>query len=624
MEMTRERFDALVAELEIDAAENFSNYKLRVLLLAILGYAYIFFILALIVAIIGGLIGLIFLRQTLIFNLSLKLVIPLLLLAGVALRALWVQVPTPEGIELKRDEAPRLFAFIDEVQRAINGPKVDEVRVNDEFNASISQIPRLGIFGWQRNYLTLGLPLLEALTTDEFRAVLAHEMGHLSGAHGRFGAWIYRVRATWLQLLTALEQKEQSGSFVFKRFFEWYAPYFQAYSFVLARRQEYEADSTSASLVGAGTAAATLAKVDVYGAMLAEKFWPSLVDKARVQDKPPDAFLEMQSTLRSQLAPDLAHRWLNLAMAASTGTTDTHPSLGDRLQALGEEPRLPVPGQTTAAQDLFGDTLPGLLEKMNEAWKQSVAVDWRKRHQAMQEKEHRLVALDEKIQSETLTIEERWERGALTEEIRGIEAAMPHYRALLEDHPDNAQAHFMVGRGLLEAGDDAGIAQIENAMQLDMRSISAGCELIYGFLLSQNRKEEAQVYYERGRAQADLLDLAQAERAQINYTDRYTHHQLADEALAKITAKLAEYDEVAEAYLVRKEVQYFPNFPLYVCGIEPKKEKRARSDEANAALSDVLARNLEFPGETFVIVFASGNQRMRRLMEEIEGSRIYP
>ena len=49
MEMTRERFDALVAELETKAAADFSAYKLRVLLLAILGYAYIFFVLAAIV-----------------------------------------------------------------------------------------------------------------------------------------------------------------------------------------------------------------------------------------------------------------------------------------------------------------------------------------------------------------------------------------------------------------------------------------------------------------------------------------------------------------------------------------------------------------------------------------------
>jgi Zn-dependent protease with chaperone function len=57
-------------------------------------------------------------------------------------------------------------------------------------NASVVQIPRLGVFGWSRNYLTVGVPLLDAVTPEQFEAVLAHELGHLARAHGRFRTWI--------------------------------------------------------------------------------------------------------------------------------------------------------------------------------------------------------------------------------------------------------------------------------------------------------------------------------------------------------------------------------------------------------------------------------------------------
>jgi hypothetical protein len=33
------------------------------------------------------------------------------------------------------------------------------------------QRPRLGVFGWQENYLMVGLPLLRGLSPDEVRAV---------------------------------------------------------------------------------------------------------------------------------------------------------------------------------------------------------------------------------------------------------------------------------------------------------------------------------------------------------------------------------------------------------------------------------------------------------------------
>jgi hypothetical protein len=37
---------------------------------------------------------------------------------------------------------------------------IHEVLVTPEFNASIAQVPRLGVFGWHRNYLRIGLPLM--------------------------------------------------------------------------------------------------------------------------------------------------------------------------------------------------------------------------------------------------------------------------------------------------------------------------------------------------------------------------------------------------------------------------------------------------------------------------------
>jgi Zn-dependent protease with chaperone function len=57
---------------------------------------------------------------------------------------------------------------------------------------------------------------------------------------------IYRLRKRWQQLMQALDREEHWGKFVFVRFFDWYAPFFAAYSFVLARANEYEADRCAA------------------------------------------------------------------------------------------------------------------------------------------------------------------------------------------------------------------------------------------------------------------------------------------------------------------------------------------------------------------------------------------
>jgi hypothetical protein len=54
-------------------------------------------------------------------------------------------------------------------------PRFHHVLVTDDFNAAVVQAPRLGLFGWYRNYLLIGLPLAKALTVEQFKAVLAHE-----------------------------------------------------------------------------------------------------------------------------------------------------------------------------------------------------------------------------------------------------------------------------------------------------------------------------------------------------------------------------------------------------------------------------------------------------------------
>jgi len=52
----------------------------------------------------------------------------------------------------------------------------------------------------------------------------------------------------WSRLLAVLDTTESRGSFLFKPFLSWFAPYFNAYSFPMARANEYQADATSARL----------------------------------------------------------------------------------------------------------------------------------------------------------------------------------------------------------------------------------------------------------------------------------------------------------------------------------------------------------------------------------------
>src|SRR5438105_5788782 len=221
MSMDQRQFEALVQRMERFAVRAPGTYRSWVLALARFGYT---LLLALVIVLLMLLALLAFgLRHAAWLSVKLGLVVGALLL--VVLRSLWVRLEPPTGEPLARQEAPAFFARLDRLVAGLHTPRVHRVLVTEDFNAAVMQLPRLGIFGWYRSYLLIGLPLMQCLSGPQFEAVLAHELGHLSRGHARLGNWIYRLRRVWMRLDSALAQRPQWGSGAIRGVLHWYVPY---------------------------------------------------------------------------------------------------------------------------------------------------------------------------------------------------------------------------------------------------------------------------------------------------------------------------------------------------------------------------------------------------------------
>lgn len=64
-----------------------------------------------------------------------------------SLRALWCRFDEPEGVVLQASDAPALFEALERIRRKIKGPPIHRVFLDADFNASIRQHPRFGLFG---------------------------------------------------------------------------------------------------------------------------------------------------------------------------------------------------------------------------------------------------------------------------------------------------------------------------------------------------------------------------------------------------------------------------------------------------------------------------------------------
>jgi Zn-dependent protease with chaperone function len=616
--MTSEQWDALVRRLEDQAKENPGGYRLRVGLLAALGYAYILAALLLLAAAAVAVVLAVFASHTVILG---KFLIPLAVLALIIFRALAVKIPPPEGIPVERSRSPELWNLVDEVRARVAGPQVDELLMNGELNAGVIQIPRFGPIGRSRNYLLVGLPLMYALTAQEFTAVIAHEFGHLSRSHGRFGSFIYRIRATWSRLLGALEVNRHWGQFLFRRFFGWYAPYFSAYSFALVRAHEYEADQAAADAAGPDAAATALAAITVADRYLGESYWPTVFRRMRTEPEPPmTAFSGMAVSLAEARIGDQRVGWLQKALREHAGTADTHPSLADRLTALGVvPPEAIIAAQNgtaeTAAQRFLGRAEADLAQQLDRDWRDSVAPSWEEDHGGHRESERRLAELEQKAKHE-LSGEEFTEVAYLTAQLRDPDESIPVLEELLARDDDQAAAHFILGSLLLDRGEDRGLQHFDRAIVLAPDSTFAACERAIGYLTERGRHDQADDYRRRAGQRADLIESGHAERLRVGMRGPFEAHTLPPEEVERLREALSGFKKIKRAYVVRKRMRHLDDeFPMHLVFLFPGGLVYDQQKIVNQ-----VAESVPFDGWFFSPRSMSFK---RRQLDKIPGAKIY-
>ena len=382
--MENRDFELLVERIERRARSHPGMYKAQVFGLAALGYGFLSVIVAILAGL--GLAAVLAIRHAPVLAVKLAIIVGALLF--IVLRALWVRLEPPRGWKLTRADAPDLFKLLDRLRKELRTPPIHAVLVTPDFNAGASQIPRLGLFGWHRNYLLLGLPLLQVLTREQFTAVVGHELGHLSHGHARSSNWIYRLRLTWVRLGASLQQRAPAGSQVITWFYRWYVPYFFAFSFPLARANEFEADEAAARLTSPQVASQALTTVNVAAAFLSERYWPGVL-KAAVEASPLTNFAPysgLGAAISAGISETDRRNWVTAALNRVASVDDTHPSLQERLHALGGKPEVAVPTPGQAATLLLRPALPRLVAAFDKQWHEQLAT-WREHQRQKQAKQ---------------------------------------------------------------------------------------------------------------------------------------------------------------------------------------------------------------------------------------------
>jgi len=627
--MDAAEFDRLIDRLERSAARHPDRYRLSVIAVAALGFGILAVAFGFALAPVALLAGVILLSATkgvwaLLFlaklgKLALLLVVPAWTMIKTSFSLLFARFDAPQGRELKPEEAPRLFERLAELRGKMNGPPIHQVLLVDALNAAIVQHPRFGLLGWENNILILGLPLLQSLGEGEALAVVAHEYGHLSGYHGRLGGFIYRFRSAWARLQELSNHWTDWGSRLIARLFSWYAPYFNAYTFVLARQNEYIADRSSVEIAGRDNAARALMRSSIASQFAGEKFWPAITRRVPTESEPPgDRSAYWDRMLRSELDAPLRARFLEQARQIQTNRLNTHPALKDRLAAIG----VPVDDAASAAQELappstsaasawLAPVLEQVASQFDAAWRESIAEKWRARHAELARRQQRLSELRLNTDPDP---GQMWEIIDIESELQPDADPMPALVALLDRAPEHLGARFRRGALLLAGGDEAGIADLEFVMQKDAGAREAGFELARRFFGSRDPGRAA-AYRQRLLEHADWMARAQREKSGLPPSADLAAAELSPEAVESVKSILREHGQkVRQAYLLRRLLKVDTAAVQHVLAVE------IDLAQAGGSEADTVKRLVgqSFPGPFFVVHLGARNfQPMRDTIKRL-------
>lgn len=258
----------------------------------------------------------------------------------------------PNTIELKREEAPVLFAWVERVCSAIGSPPPRRILIDLEVNAAAS-LTR-GWRGFLTNDLTLtiGLPLLSGLTLKQFSGVLAHEFGHFTQTFGMrlyftisvIRNWFLRVAYVRDKWDASLERHSNSGDWRVRAvmglaqgavsFSRWILRGLQHVaswmSVWFSRQMEFDADRHEAALVGGIVFAETHIRIALLG-LSSRAAWQDVnqlwASKLRAAD-----FTALLGYREQSITQECREQLVEGILNEKTDRWGTHPCASDRIR----------------------------------------------------------------------------------------------------------------------------------------------------------------------------------------------------------------------------------------------------------------------------------------------------
>lgn len=223
-----------------------------------------------------------------------------------------------EGFEIKRNDAPKLFSFLERIADEAKAPRPHRVFLSPRVNAGVFYDLSLAnlVFRSRKN-LEIGMGLVNVLPLSEFKAVVAHEFGHFGQGSMAIGRWFYTAQQmashivvargrldSFLQGLSNFDLRVAWVGWILRLIvwsirsildsvFGWVMRAQQA----LSREMEFQADLVAASLTGSDALVHALHRLDAADDAM-DSALNAAEQQAQKEQRVPDLFAIQSHFLR--------------------------------------------------------------------------------------------------------------------------------------------------------------------------------------------------------------------------------------------------------------------------------------------------------------------------------------
>jgi len=528
--------------------------------------------------------------------------------------------PLPVGRILDASNAPSLMDKLNELARAWKGPKTKQLILDPGFwGVDLVGVPTLGVLGWPRFKWLLGVHPMLALSSREFEALASWELVWWCDQQNWLNLQVKRLAAYWNRLNLTFQGENANRSPLRER---WSRAFLKPYARWINRRFEpflvnelVRTDAIVAGQFGSATLARALCRLALLKPLLDCRVFAEWDRRLKLGEALPERPYAYVTELLGRW-PEGAEGLLELSLDGLV--SGAPPLLRLRFENLDETAMVPVPSLQRGKPLEEG----GVMQELEAEWGARLGALAVEAQRSRAAKEERFLGLRSILVSgfpHHFDSKEFLQLAALRmplEEFLGLA------RRYLQAHPGDLDARLLVHRARLRLDLDQAQQDLSEMVRENPFLGPARHELLGELAWEQGNQREGESQWILARRAEAQVEQARRERSSVVLKDAFEAHGCSVAEVAAIITYLKTQPKVREAFLVRKQVEHFPDHPVFFLVLRWRRPFWDLRDRKRSAFQSEIASNCPFPlgGTSFVLVTTNSHLRwQRKRLRQLEG-----